>query len=102
MLFQVLAIIGCYLACLLQFAAHRAPDVKDFPNRRAARKITMVALLVAGSYLSYTLYSFGVASNMLCLVAGLFALGQILFAMGSLFDGCTAESRKGMHDGTHA
>lgn len=81
MIFQCIAGCMCLLACILQFAAHRHPCIFDPPVRKSARKITIIALLMAGVVL-IAMTGYGqMVTPVFSLMLALFAVGQALFAM---------------------
>jgi Na+/proline symporter len=88
--FMILAGLACLLGALMQWAVHRSPDVVD--SRKSvtmARRITIVALLVAALYIFG-----GDPSTVTCLILGLIGLGQMLYAAHNL--------KLDLTDGTHA
>lgn len=86
MLLQVLAGLACLFAALLHFAVHRSPDVADSKHIKHARMITLVAMLIAAISIFDSCIA-GKVWPVLDLVAGLFALGQILYALPHLQKG---------------
>lgn len=77
---QVLAALACLAGAFLQFAVYRAPEIVDIRRSvKAARKITIAALVVAGLYLFNE-----EVSNVTTLVLGLLAMGQMLYAWHNL------------------
>lgn len=90
MLFHLLAGISCLLGAVMQLAVHRSPDIVD--TRKSvtnARRITVVALLVAAAYI----YG-GNPPPIASLILGLFGMGQMLYAAHNL--------KLELPDGTHA
>lgn len=81
---QILATLACVLAFIFQLAVHRSPDISDSNVTTAGRKVTVVALAVAALYLSYYTVAHGAIQAPVVLVIGLFALGQLLFALNNL------------------
>lgn len=112
MILQILVLLACALAGVLQFAAIRSPDTSDLSILMTARRITGVVLILAAGYILYCIVEFGRADNMLCILLGLFALGQVLFAMHTFFEpSCTNRlmarkalppERKFPNEATHA
>lgn len=89
-MFHFLAALACLLAAVMQFGVHRAPEVVD--TRKSvtmARRITMVALVVAALYIMA-----GNPPAAASLILGLFGLGQMLYAAHNL--------KLDLLDGTHA
>ncbi len=90
MLLQILALLACSLAAILQWAALRSPETSNLRILVAARRINSVGLSVAALYIGYQLWEFQAANTMLCLICGVYALSQILFAMHTFFEpSCT-------------
>jgi hypothetical protein len=90
MFLQIIVALACLAAGLLQFAADRSPDTSSQSILKAARRVTAVGLLMAGAYILYCIVEFGYANSVLCWLMGVFALGQILFAMHTFFEpSCT-------------
>lgn len=83
MILQVLALLACLCAALLQFAALRSPDTCSTPVVATGRKINIVSMVIAVIYLGLTLVE-GAASNPGHLVLGLTGLSQMLFASNCL------------------
>lgn len=83
MLFQYVVAALCLIAAFMQLAAHRSPDVCDSKIRKSARRITVVSMVMGGVYFGAS--SVGWFSPILLLLVGLFASGQIMFAVSSLF-----------------
>lgn len=75
----------CLCAGLSQLVINRSDD-SNLHILQTARRLTGISLLIAGSYILYALIEFGYAHPVLCLVVGLLALGQILFAMHTAFE----------------
>lgn len=90
MLLPILVLLACFFAAVLQWAAIRSPDTSSQPILLTARRINSVGLGVAGAYILYSLIEYGTAHAVLCLVAGLYALSQVLFAVHTFFEpSCT-------------
>jgi hypothetical protein len=85
MLLQILAGLACAMGALLQFAAHRSPDIHDSPLLSTARKVTIAGLTTAALFIFHGLLTEGYVSAPACLSAGLLGMGQMLFAMNKLF-----------------
>ena len=84
MVLQWLAALSCLVGAVYQFGAYKAPEVEDEQIISAARKITGVAMFVAFTMIAYRIWTWGEADPVLCLVCGLFGLGQTLFGFGTL------------------
>jgi hypothetical protein len=85
MLLQTIAGLACLFAALLQLAVHRSPDHTNRSPIKQARRLTVGALAVGAVVLLGAAWT-GQQENMLSLVGGLFALGQILYAMNNLLE----------------
>ena len=86
MLFQVAAILACFVAFIMQLAMHKSPDVPGSQMVEQARRLVLAGLLVLGMYMSYMAYTFGLetVSTPVCIGIILYSLGQILFGVDSL------------------
>ena len=85
MLLQIIVMLACFLAAIFQFAVHRSPDIRDSHITAIARKITVVSMVVAGLYMLYWSVAFGMTVQPpVVLIIGLFALGQLCFALNNL------------------
>jgi hypothetical protein len=83
MVLQLLAAAACIVAVFLQMALHRSPDIPDSRSSRYGRRIMMATMVVASLGLVDAALS-GKVYPVLSIVAGLTALGQIMFAWDSL------------------
>ena len=99
MFLQILAALLCLFGALVQFAAYRSPDIYDFSVIRAARRLTIVSLVVFAVYILDGVFflSYG-ADPVVCVVAAIFALGQVLFGLNTLLE----DFHKGHKNGSHA
>lgn len=103
MVLQILAALSCLLAVLLQLAVHRSPDCHDNSVTRVARRITMISMLVGAVIILDSLFFGARQYPVLALVAGLFSLGQSLYAIGDLLPNIVQLiQNKETRDGHHA
>jgi len=85
MLVHCLVILICAIAAILQYAVHRTPSCPEGKIRTAARRVTLGSLVIAIGFTLEYMYRSQPLHPDHVIVIGLFALGQVMFAMESIF-----------------